>query len=93
MVAPNGKKYDWAAVRAPSLRRGRSRYGGTRLQLFDGKDLKGWHAMGKVNQWEAESGVLRSPKSGSNIVTDEALPILNCILNSVIRKAATAVFI
>src|SRR5690606_22385246 len=34
------------------------------------KDLAGWHAMGD-NQWVVESGVLKSPKSGSNLVSDE----------------------
>jgi hypothetical protein len=39
--------------------------------LFDGKDLKGWHAMGNNNQWVAESGILRNKQGGSNLVTDE----------------------
>jgi hypothetical protein len=71
MIIPDGKKYDWTAVRAPALRREKEPVWGNPVRLFDGKDLKGWHAYGKVNQWEAESGVLRSPKSGSNIVTDQ----------------------
>ena len=40
------------------------------IKLFNGKDLTGWHASGTENQWVAEDGVLRSPKSGSNIITD-----------------------
>ena len=38
--------------------------------MFNGKDLTGWHAQGN-NQWIVESGVLKSPKSGSNIMTDK----------------------
>jgi len=38
--------------------------------LFNGKDLTGWHAMGNQNQWVAEDGILRSPHSGANLVTD-----------------------
>ncbi|MEO6962513.1 MAG: DUF1080 domain-containing protein [Puia sp.] len=71
MIIPDGKKYDWTAVRAPALRREKEPIWGNPVRLFNGKDLKGWHALGKVNQWQAESGVLRSPKSGSNIVTDQ----------------------
>jgi hypothetical protein len=32
-------------------------------------DLKGWHTAGE-NQWKVENGILRSPKSGSNLITD-----------------------
>ncbi len=38
--------------------------------MFNGTDLKGWHALGE-NQWKAVNGVLTSPKTGSNIVTDD----------------------
>jgi hypothetical protein len=44
---------------------------GKPITLFDGKDLQGWHAMGKTNQWVVEDGILRSPRPGSNIVTDK----------------------
>jgi hypothetical protein len=42
---------------------------GTPIKLFDGKTLNGWHAIG-TNQWVAENGILRSDKSGANLVTD-----------------------
>ena len=71
VVASDGKKYTWVGHRAPSLRREKQPEWGTPVQLFDGTDLKGWHALGQ-NQWRAESGMLRSPQSGSNIVTDES---------------------
>ena len=67
---PDGKKVNWTGVRAPSLRRTKDPEWGKPIQLFNGKDLKGWHAMGE-NQWVAEAGVLKSPKSGANLVTDE----------------------
>lgn len=70
IVMPDGKNYSWTAVRAPSLRRSKAPVWGKPIKLFNGTDLKGWHAMGQ-NQWQAENGVLRSPKSGSNLVTDE----------------------
>ncbi|WP_018612066.1 3-keto-disaccharide hydrolase [Segetibacter koreensis] len=71
MIASNGENYTWTAVRAPSLRRQTTPVWGKSIKLFNGTDLKGWHALGE-NQWKAENGILRSPKSGSNLVTDEA---------------------
>lgn len=69
MIASNGKQYAWVGHRAPALRRDTEPVWDSTVSLFDGIDLKGWHVMGD-NQWQAESGILRSPRSGSNIVTD-----------------------
>ena len=70
VVFPNGKNYRWTAARAPSLRRTQPVVWGKPIRLFNGTDLKGWHALGE-NQWQAEKGILRSPKSGANLVSDE----------------------
>jgi Domain of Unknown Function (DUF1080) len=70
LITPDGKEYKWVGVRAPALRRETAPIWGKPIRLFNGSDLKGWHALGE-NQWQAESGILRSPKSGSNIATDE----------------------
>ena len=69
MIAPNGQQYQWVGHRAPSLQRKAAPVWGSPVRLFDGVDLKGWHALGE-NQWKAESGVLRSPHSGANLATD-----------------------
>jgi hypothetical protein len=69
MVAPNGKEYQWVGRRAPSLKRAKPPVWGAPVSIFNGHDLKGWHANGN-NQWLAEGGVLRSPHSGANILTD-----------------------
>jgi hypothetical protein len=71
LTAPNGKKYTWTGVPAPALRRAAEPAWGEPRPLFNGKDLSGWHALGKTNQWLAENGVLHSPKSGANIATDQ----------------------
>lgn len=71
MVTPGGETYNWVGHRAPTLRRSGIIIWGTPVKLFDGTSLKGWHASGEKNQWVAQSGILRSPHSGSNIVTDE----------------------
>jgi hypothetical protein len=70
MVFTDGKTYNWVASRAPILRRETPPVWGKPIALFNGTDLKGWHATGE-NQWIAESGVLKSPKSGSNLVSDD----------------------
>ena len=70
MIAADGKSYNWTAVRAPSLRREKAPVWGKPIQLFNGKDMTGWRALGP-NQWVVENGVLRSPKSGSNLVSDQ----------------------
>ena len=70
MLYTNGKTYGWTAVRAPKLEHTKNPKWGKARKLFNGKDLTGWHAMGE-NQWIVESGVLKSPKSGSNLVSDE----------------------
>ena len=72
ILLPNGKTYHWSAVRAPKLRRAVQPVWGKSIQLLNGKDLKGWHPAGTTNQWKVVNGVLISPKSGSNLVTDES---------------------
>lgn len=69
LVYTDDKKYNWTAVIAPSLKREGEPVWGEPITLFNGVDLKGWHAMG-VNQWKIENGILRSNQSGSNLVTD-----------------------
>lgn len=68
---PNGKTYNCTGVRAPSLRRQSAPQWGKAITLFNGKDLKGWHASGNNNQWTVENGILKSSKPGSNLITDE----------------------
>jgi hypothetical protein len=65
----DGKTYNFSAVRAPSLERTGQPVWGKAVQLFDGKDLKGWHAT-EENQWIVENDVLKSPRSGPNLITD-----------------------
>jgi hypothetical protein len=70
MTFPDGKRYDWSAVRAPSLRRDRVPSWGPPIRLLHANDLGGWRAVGgQTNQWGVSNGVLRSPHSGANIET------------------------
>ena len=70
MTFSNGKTYSWTGKRAPVLRRKFPPVWGKSIHLFDGTNMKAWHATGE-NQWKVESGILRSPHSGSNLVTNE----------------------
>ncbi|MFT3704750.1 MAG: DUF1080 domain-containing protein [Agriterribacter sp.] len=71
MISCEGETYSWTGVRAPSLRRDKPAVWGAPIRLFNGKDLSGWHAMGD-NQWiVAPGGILKSPKSGANLITDK----------------------
>ncbi|MCM4163897.1 MULTISPECIES: DUF1080 domain-containing protein [unclassified Arenibacter] len=70
MLYTNGKTYNWVATRAPKLAYTKNPKWGKPIKLFNGKDLSGWQAMGE-NQWIVDSGVLKSPKSGSNLVSDQ----------------------
>ncbi|MEX0291192.1 MAG: DUF1080 domain-containing protein [Flavobacteriaceae bacterium] len=70
MVYTNGKSYTWEASRAPELPYDNDPKWGEPIALFNGKDLSGWQAMGE-NQWGVTSGILSSPKSGANLVSDQ----------------------
>lgn len=70
MIYTDGKSYPWTAERAPLLKRTSEPVWGKPIKLFNGVDLKGWRAMGE-NQWIVENGILRSPKSGANLVSEQ----------------------
>jgi hypothetical protein len=69
MVYTDGITYNFTGVRAPLMARSKTPVWGTPIRLFNGINVKGWHADGK-NQWVAQDGLLRSPQSGSNLITD-----------------------
>ncbi|MDT0607555.1 3-keto-disaccharide hydrolase [Croceitalea rosinachiae] len=70
MTYVDGKQYNWKASRAPDLIRTSSVKWENPIVLFNGSDLSGWHAEGE-NQWVVENGILKSPQSGSNLISDE----------------------
>ena len=70
IIFPDGKNYSFRGVRAPSLNVKATVAWGSPIHIFNGKDLKGWHPSGETNQWVVENGILKSPKPGSNIITD-----------------------
>jgi len=70
MTFPNGKAYVWTGKRAPLLKRDKKPVWGKPIHLFDGANMNQWHTTGE-NQWKVESGLLRSPHQGSNLVTNQ----------------------
>jgi hypothetical protein len=70
MVYTDGKSYSFTGVRAPSLLPTKAPVWGKPVKLLNGKNTKGWHTDGK-NQWVVENGILRSKKSGANLLTDQ----------------------
>jgi hypothetical protein len=70
MTFPDGKSFSWTAVRAPRLVRPSKAVWGTPIRLLHANDLGGWHPSGSSNQWRVINGVLSSPRSGSNLITD-----------------------
>jgi len=70
LTMPDGKKFTLTGIRAPSLWRTSEPSWGEQTKLFNGTDLKGWHTNG-TNQWKVENGIMISPASGSNIISDQ----------------------
>lgn len=71
ITMPNGKAMSFGAVRAPALTATATPSWQKPITLFNSKDLSGWHAIGRTNQWVVNNGVLQSPHSGANLVTDQ----------------------
>jgi hypothetical protein len=67
---PNGKTYSWTAVKAPLLRGDKKLTWAKPIALIDKNSLAGWHASGE-NQWVVENGILKSPRSGANLISDQ----------------------
>lgn len=71
IVLPDGKSHPFTGERAPSLKREKTPVWGSPINLFNGKDLGGWKALGQKNQWVVENGVLKSPESGANLRSEQ----------------------
>ncbi|MBO9619421.1 MAG: DUF1080 domain-containing protein [Niabella sp.] len=71
IVTAEGKKYNWKGVRAPWLNRTTTPVWGAPINLFNGKNTDGWRTSGATNQWIVKNGVLTSPHSGSNLISEK----------------------
>lgn len=71
ITLPDGQKHSFTGERAPSLARDKQPEWNQPVKLFNGTNLDGWVSQNTNNQWVAENGILKSPKSGSNILTTQ----------------------
>ncbi|NIG54123.1 DUF1080 domain-containing protein [Chitinophaga sp. Cy-1792] len=71
VTTSEGKTYSYKGVRAPMLRRETAPKWGKPENLFNGKDLTGWKPMGANNQWIVKDGILTSPHSGVNLISEK----------------------
>ncbi len=63
--------WTWTGVRAPSLERTGTPDWGQPIELFDGKDLKGWHQSNPGPPvWTVKDGNLVSPGNGPELIGD-----------------------
>jgi hypothetical protein len=71
-TGPDGTPWTWTGTRAPSLKRTDTPKWGKPLELFNGKDLTGWHANSPNASpaWTVVDGTLVSPGHGPEIIND-----------------------
>lgn len=71
LTTSSGKKHSFVGERAPSLVREKQPEWGEAIELFNRKNLDGWHADKAENQWTVKDGILTSEKAGANLITDQ----------------------
>lgn len=73
LLADKGKAYSFIGVPAPKLLYDFPKKWSKPISLFNGNSLNGWKPQfdNQQNQWIAESGILKSPKSGVNLLTEQ----------------------
>lgn len=71
LMHPLGGTHAFKGSPAPSLERKGTPDWGQPIELFNGRDLSGWQADAKENQWYVKDGILVNPEAGANLITDE----------------------
>ncbi len=66
----DGSIVNWKGVKSPKLDYNANPEWDKPISLFNGKDMTGWHT-NDANQWLVKEGILISPKSGANLISDE----------------------
>jgi hypothetical protein len=69
---PDGNTWQWTGEPAPPLTRTNAPKWGTPIQLFNGKDLTGWHMSEPSPEkvWKVENGELISPGNGPELINN-----------------------
>lgn len=68
--AADGKTYNWTARKAPLLKREKAPVWGEPVKLIGENNMDQWIALGE-NQWTVNNGILKSDKSGANLITKD----------------------
>jgi len=71
ITSSSGIKHSFVGERAPLLKRSAAPEWGTPITLFNGQNLDAWHPQKPNNQWVAENGILKNPKPGTNLITNQ----------------------
>lgn len=71
MIYTDGKSYDWKGVKQPVFNYPEKITWASSKQLFNKKDLHGWHVDGGENKWSVKEGILSNPGLGGNLVSDD----------------------
>ena len=69
LVQPDGRRFAFAGVRAPALRRAAPPVWGRPVALFNGRDLTGWRPFGGPSKWTVVGGLLTNAGGGANLAT------------------------
>jgi hypothetical protein len=69
---PDGAAWTWTGERAPSLKRSAEPKWGKPIELFNGKDLTGWHENKTMagKSWTVANGLLTTPGNGPELIND-----------------------
>jgi Splicing factor len=70
VTTPSGETYRWKGVKAPYMKRSAEPTWGKPVELFNGKDLKGWKVPAE-NQWQVKDGILINPRAGVNLISEQ----------------------
>jgi hypothetical protein len=72
VMGPDGTTWTWTGVKAPALEPKGTPKWGKPVELFDGKDLKGWHESKQgPPDWSVQDGNLVTPGNGPEIISDQ----------------------
>jgi len=71
-TGPDGTQWQWTGERAPSLKPTSTLAWGKPVQLFNGKDLRGWRLSdpAATATWKVKRGALLSPGHGPELITE-----------------------
>jgi hypothetical protein len=69
---PDGKTWPWVGVKAPALDKKITPKWGKPVQLFNGKDLSGWHqSKPGPPDWTVKDGTLVTPGNGPELINEQ----------------------